>query len=85
MRYEMEMIIAADELGNTAFMGMSVDVENAAKFIANKYKREDNAVLDTLKVLVRKRVSHLRKLETRMEEIFYSEKQDPDLDLGGIV
>jgi len=81
----MEMIIAADELGNTAFMGMSVDVENAAKFIANKYKREDNAVLDTLKVLVRKRVSHLRKLETRMEEIFYSEKQDPDLDLGGIV
>lgn len=85
MRYEMEMIIAADELGNTAFMGMSVDVENAAKFIANKYKREDNAVLDTLKVLVRKRVSHLRKLETRMEEIFYSEKQYPDLDLGGIV
>jgi len=85
VRYEMEMIIAADELGNTAFMGMSVDVENAAKFIANKYKREDNAVLDTLKVLVRKRVSHLRKLETRMEEIFYSEKQDPDLDLGGIV
>ena len=83
MRYEMEMIIAADELGNTAFMGLSIDVESAAKFIANKYKREDSAVLDTLKVLVRKRVSHLRKLETRMEEIFYSEKQDPDLGPWG--
>ena len=85
MRYEMEMIIAADELGNTAFMGMSVDVENAAKFIANKYGKENNIVLGLLCKLVNKRIDHLQRLEARMEEIFYSEKQYPDLDLGGIV
>ena len=70
MRYEMEMILAADELGNSKFRGFPVLVVNSSNYLAAKYDKDKNSCFSLLMKLVKKRVKHLSEMEARIEAMY---------------
>ena len=70
MRYEMEMILAADELGNSKFLGFPVLVANSSNYLAAKYGKDKESCFRLLMKLVEKRMNHLSAIEARIEAMY---------------